>query len=111
MNRRCRSIQATRIWLAAGRLFCFPANTRIGPVNGGKKREKGQGKRESRIGCSREYHQLMRVILNMILYLVVVPIMLTAALYAFMWTVLCLFLFIPMIGRKHRHSDWNRLNK
>lgn len=56
----------------------------------------------------------MRFILNMILlgaYLVVVPIMLTAALYAFMWTVLCLFRFIPMVGRKHRHSDWDRLNK
>jgi hypothetical protein len=99
--------------LAAGGLFRFPANTGIGPVNGGKKgkREKGKGKRESGIGCRREYHQLMRVILNMILYLVVVPIMLTAALYAFMWTALCLFRFIPMIGRKHRHSDWSRLNK
>ena len=43
--------------------------------------------------------------------LVVVPIMLTAALYAFMWTVLCLVRFIPMIGRKHRHSDWERLNR
>jgi hypothetical protein len=56
----------------------------------------------------------MRVILNMILlgaYIVVVPIMLTAALYAFMWTVLCLVRFIPMIGRRHRHSDWDRLNK
>jgi hypothetical protein len=59
-------------------------------------------------------HQLMRVILNMVLqgaYIVVVPIMLTAALYAFMWTVLCFFRFIPIIGRKHRHSDWDRLNK
>ena len=53
-------------------------------------------------------------ILNLILlgaYIVVVPIMLTAALYAFMWTVLWLFRFLPMIGRKHRHSDWDRLNK
>lgn len=56
----------------------------------------------------------MRVILNMILlgaYIVALPIMLTAALYAFMWTVLSLFRFVPMIGRKHRHSDWDRLNK
>jgi hypothetical protein len=24
---------------------------------------------------------------------------------------LWLFRFIPLIGRKHRHSDWDRLNK
>lgn len=52
--------------------------------------------------------------LDMILlgaYVVVVPIMLTAALYGFMWAVLYAVRFIPMIGRKHRHSDWDRLNK
>ena len=56
----------------------------------------------------------MRVILNMVLlgaYIVVVPIMLTAVLYGFKWAVLCVFRFVPMIGRKHRHSDWDRLNK
>jgi hypothetical protein len=53
-------------------------------------------------------------ILNIILlgaYALVVPIMLTAALYGFMWIVLYLMRFVPMIGRKHRHSDWDRLNK
>jgi len=53
-------------------------------------------------------------ILNIILlgaYVLVVPIVLTAALYGFMWIVLFLVRFAPMIGRKHRHSDWDRLNK
>ena len=53
-------------------------------------------------------------ILNIILlgaYVLVVPIVLTAALYGFMWIVLFLMRFAPMIGRKHRHSDWDRLNK
>jgi hypothetical protein len=45
------------------------------------------------------------------LFLVVVPVMLAAASYVLMWSVLCLVRFIPMIGRKHRHSDWDRLNK
>ena len=53
-------------------------------------------------------------LLNIILlgaYVIVVPIALTAALYGFMWTVLYLMRFVPMIGRRHRHSDWDRLNK
>ncbi len=44
-------------------------------------------------------------------YLIAVPITLAAAAYAFMWGILCLVRFIPIIGRKHRHSDWDRLNK
>jgi hypothetical protein len=28
-----------------------------------------------------------------------------------MWGVLCLVRFIPLIGRKHRHPDWDHLNK
>ena len=44
-------------------------------------------------------------------YLIAGPILLAAAAHAFMWTGLYLVRFIPMIGRKHRHSDWDRLNK
>jgi hypothetical protein len=43
--------------------------------------------------------------------LVAVPIILAAAAYAFMWVGLCLVRFIPLIGRKHRHPDWDRLNR
>jgi hypothetical protein len=34
-----------------------------------------------------------------------------AALYALMWGVLLLVRKMPMIGRRHRHKDWTRLNK
>jgi hypothetical protein len=44
-------------------------------------------------------------------FLVVAPIVMAATAYAFMWAILCLVRFIPLIGRKHRHSDWDRLNK
>jgi hypothetical protein len=44
-------------------------------------------------------------------FLVIVPVLLAAAAYAFMWCVLCLVRFIPLMGRKHRHSDWDRLNR
>jgi len=49
--------------------------------------------------------------LLLVAYLIAMPIMVAATAYAFMWGVLCLVRFIPMIGRKHRHSDWDRLNK
>ena len=44
-------------------------------------------------------------------FVIALPIGLAAAAYAFMWSVLCVVRFIPMIGRKHRHSGWDRLNK
>jgi hypothetical protein len=44
-------------------------------------------------------------------FLVSMPFILAAAAYAFMWGGLCLVRFIPLIGRKHRHPDWDRLNK
>ena len=44
-------------------------------------------------------------------YLIVVPIMWAAAVYGLGWLTLFLVRFIPLIGRKHRHSDWDRLNK
>jgi hypothetical protein len=53
-------------------------------------------------------------ILNIVLlgvYVLVVPIVLTAVLYGFMRMVVYLTRFIPMIGRKHRHADWDRLNR
>jgi hypothetical protein len=43
--------------------------------------------------------------------LVLLPLTLAAAVYAFMWAGLWLVRFVPLIGRKHRHADWNRLNK
>jgi hypothetical protein len=43
--------------------------------------------------------------------LVLLPLTLAAAVYAFMWAGLWLVRFVPLIGRKHRHSDWDRLNK
>jgi hypothetical protein len=44
-------------------------------------------------------------------FLVVVPVFLAAASYAFGWIILCFVRLIPLIGRKHRHSDWDRLNR
>ena len=44
-------------------------------------------------------------------YVVVMPIVLAAILYAFMWVTLCVVRFLPLIGRRHRHADWDRLNK
>ena len=49
--------------------------------------------------------------LLLLLYSIAMPIVLAGAVYACMWGVLCLVRLIPMIGRKHRHSDWDRLNK
>jgi hypothetical protein len=52
------------------------------------------------------------VIDNLLLgaYLLVVPVVLAATSYALMWGVLCLVRFVPLIGRKHRHPDWDRFN-
>jgi hypothetical protein len=53
-------------------------------------------------------------ILNIVLlgaFVVVAPVVLTAALYGLMRVVVYLTRFVPMIGRKHRHSDWDRLNR
>jgi len=44
-------------------------------------------------------------------WVLVMPLILVAGLYALSWSVLSLARFIPLIGRKHRHSDWERLNK
>jgi hypothetical protein len=44
-------------------------------------------------------------------YVIAMLIISAAAVYAFMWSVLCLVRFIPIIGREHRHADWDRLNK
>jgi hypothetical protein len=49
--------------------------------------------------------------LLLLLYTVAMPLVLAAAAYGCMWGVLCVVRVIPMIGRKHRHSDWDRLNK
>lgn len=34
-----------------------------------------------------------------------------AALYALWWGVLVTVRIVPMIGRRHRHRDWDRLNR
>ena len=34
-----------------------------------------------------------------------------AALYLICWLVLLAFRRVPMIGKRHRHGDWNRLNR
>lgn len=44
-------------------------------------------------------------------WVLVMPLILATALYALSWSVLCVVRFIPLIGRKHRHADWERLNK
>ena len=44
-------------------------------------------------------------------YLIVMLIISMSAMYAFMWAVLCVVRFIPIIGRKHRHCEWDRLNR
>jgi hypothetical protein len=49
--------------------------------------------------------------LLLVAYSIAMPIILAAAAYALMWGVLSLVRFIPMVGRKHRHSDWDRLNR
>ena len=33
------------------------------------------------------------------------------ALYVIWWVVLRLVAFLPMIGKKHRHQNWERLNR
>jgi hypothetical protein len=55
----------------------------------------------------------VRLIENILLgaFLVIMPVMLAAASYALGWFVLCLVRFVPLIGTRHRHSDWDRLNK
>jgi hypothetical protein len=68
-------------------------------------RQKGRLNRRS------DYHQLVLDMLLLVAYLVAMPIIVASSAYGFMWGVLCLVRFIPMIGRKHRHSDWDRLNK
>jgi hypothetical protein len=44
-------------------------------------------------------------------WVLVMPLILVAGLYTLSWSVLSLVRFILLIGRKHRHSDWERLNK
>ena len=70
---------------------------------------------EPRLFCLRraraDYHQLVLHTLLLLAYLIAMPLIVAAAAYGFMWGVLCLVRFIPVIGRKHRHSDWDRLNK
>jgi hypothetical protein len=55
----------------------------------------------------------MRIIENILLgaFLVFMPVMLAAVTYALGLLVLCAVRFIPLIGRKHRHADWDRLNR
>jgi hypothetical protein len=55
----------------------------------------------------------MRLLENVLLaaWLLILPLILVAGLYALSWAVLCLVRFIPLIGRKHRHADWDQLNK
>jgi hypothetical protein len=43
-------------------------------------------------------------------FLIFGPLAMAATAYAFMWGILCLVRFMPLIGRKHRHSDWEQLN-
>jgi hypothetical protein len=33
------------------------------------------------------------------------------ALYLFWWVVMVVVSFIPILGRRHRHADWERLNR
>jgi hypothetical protein len=44
-------------------------------------------------------------------FLLLLPLVVAAGVYAFMWTGLWLIRFVPLVGRKHRHADWHRLNK
>jgi hypothetical protein len=50
-------------------------------------------------------------LLALIAWLLVLPVLLAAASYALMWSVLLLVRHIPIIGRKHRHGAWDRLNR
>lgn len=34
-----------------------------------------------------------------------------AMMYAFCWAILCLVRLFPMIGKRHRHSEWEELTK
>jgi len=45
------------------------------------------------------------------LFVLIVPVLLSAALYAFSGIVLRAVKVIPLIGRKHKHRDWDRLNR
>ena len=48
--------------------------------------------------------------IRLAVFVLVVPVLLSAALYVLGGVVLRIVRVIPLIGRKHRHSDWNRLN-
>ena len=56
----------------------------------------------------------MRVVLQLaygvgiIIVLVAVQV---AAFYAIGWVTLMAVRFIPMIGKRHKHKDWERLNR
>jgi hypothetical protein len=44
-------------------------------------------------------------------WLLILPVLLAAVSYALMWSVLLLFRYVPVIGRKHRHAAWGRMNR
>ncbi len=47
----------------------------------------------------------------LIAWLLILPLLVAAGSYALMWSVLLLFRYVPIIGRKHRHQNWERLNR
>ena len=56
----------------------------------------------------------MWMVLQTLAGLVMIAVMVAvqgAALYLILWVVLIAFRRVPLIGRKHRHADWHRLNK
>ena len=66
---------------------------------------------KDRLARRSDYHQLVLDMLLLGALVIAMPIILALAVYGFMWGVLCLVRFIPIIGRKHRHSDWDQLNR
>jgi len=50
-------------------------------------------------------------ILALLAWLLILPLLLAAASYALSWGVLCVVRYVPIIGRRHRHAAWERLNR
>ena len=56
----------------------------------------------------------MRAVLQVVGGLVMIAGLLALnalALYAMWWLAMIAVSFFPIIGKKHRHSDWDRLNR
>jgi hypothetical protein len=55
--------------------------------------------------------QTLWIIVQMIVISAGLLAIVGAIFYAFCWAVLMLLPYFPLIGKRHRHKEWNELNK